>query len=161
MSEIRDAAITFESQSMILRKDKTSWVLGLRVHPDDMPRHILEAPLGTRFQCVLLEINDDETFVIPDEVRKGKKAVAIAGQMCREEMFQNWMLDNWMRDSNRVSVDPDAPVESVTAELLRNHLEIESRSDLLEDEQARDKFRELIKEYRNDTREGHLPGSDY
>ncbi len=54
------AAQSFESSLMILRKDKNGWVIGFSVHPDEAPRDLLDAPLGTRFQAVLFEIGDDE-----------------------------------------------------------------------------------------------------
>lgn len=150
MSNIRDAAQALECSLMILRKDKDGWVFGFRVHPNDAPRSLLDAPLGTRFQMVFFEIADDETFVVPEEVRKGKAAVATAGQMCREHSFQRWML-------NKAGMNEGG--EQDTANLLREYLNIESRSDLLEDENARENFRELIQEYRNETREGSLTRS--
>lgn len=155
MSNVRDAAQSLECSLMILRKDKDGWVFGFRVHPNDAPRSLLDASLGTRFQMVFFEIADDETFVVPEEVRKGKAAVATAGQMCREDQFQKWMLDKaglWKPDGGEF--------EQTTANLLREYLNIESRSDLLEDENARENFRELIQEYRDDTREGSFTRGD-
>ncbi len=154
MSNVRDAAQALECSLMILRKDKDGWVFGFRVHPNDAPRSLLDAALGTRFQMVFFEINDDETYVVPEEVHKGNKAVAVAGQMCREEKFQEWIL----RKSGMpkaVAMDYESEdMESVTANLLREHLGIESRSDLREDESARSSFKELILEYRHETRDG-------
>ena len=158
MSNLRDAAQSIECSLMILRKDKDGWVFGFRVHPDEAPRSLLDASLGTRFRIVFFEIADDETFVVPDEVRRAKKAVAISGQMCREVMFQKWILDK--AGLTIEGIDPE-DVESTVSRLLRNSLEISSRSELLENEKARDSFRELLREYKNETREGHLPGSDY
>ena len=148
MSNIRDAAQSLECSLMILRKDKDGWVFGFRVHPNDAPRSLLDASLGTRFQMVFFEIADDETFIVPEEVRKGVKAVSIAGQMCREEGFQGWMLEKagiWKKEG--------MDVESVTADLLREYLNIESRAELKVDEGARDNFRSLIEDYRNESRD--------
>ena len=44
-------------------------------------------------------------------------------------------------------------VESVTADLLREYLNIESRAELKVDEGARDNFRSLIEDYRNESRD--------
>jgi len=145
MSDTRDAAITFEAQSMILRKDKTGWVMGFRVHPDDLPGPILEAPLGTRFQCVLFQIDDNENIVVPEEVRKGRNAVAMAGQLCREEPFQKWLLK---------AIPTDVDTEVLTASTLSRRIGIDSRSELATDEVAREAFKSLVIQYRKETRDG-------
>jgi hypothetical protein len=144
---LNEAAIEFEAQSCITRKDKTGWVLGLRIHPDDLPKAVILAPLGARFRCVLFEIADDETITVPEEVRLGKRAVAAAGQLCREPAFQNWILS----DCPPLS-DDDA--ERMSAEALREHLGILSRSEIGEDEEAREAFTRLIETYRKETRDG-------
>jgi hypothetical protein len=54
----------------------------------------------------------------------------------------------------------DGEIEETTANLLREYLNIESRSDLLENENARENFRELIQEYRDETREGSFTRSN-
>ena len=147
MSDARDAAQAMECSLMILRKDKDGWVFGFRVHPDDAPRSLLDASLGTRFHAVMLEINDDETYVVPEDTRKGKIAVATAGQMCREEAFQNWMLKK-----GGVQRRDGMDIEEITAGLLRESLAIESRSDLAENADSRYIFRYLIMDYRHETR---------
>ena len=148
MSDARDAAQAMECSLMILRKDKDGWVFGFRVHPDDAPRSLLDASLGTRFHAVMLEINDDETYVVPEDTRKGKIAVATAGQMCREEAFQNWMLKK-----GGVQRRDGMDIEEITAGLLRESLAIESRSDLAENADSWEIFRDLIMEYRHETRD--------
>ena len=87
-----DSAQSFESSLMILRKDKNGWVIGFSVHPNEVPAALLDAPLGTRFQQVLFQIGDDENPVPTQENMDGKKAVAQAGQICRDTEFQSWLL---------------------------------------------------------------------
>ena len=149
MSDIRDAAQGLECSLMILRKDKDGWVFGFRVHPNEAPRSLLDSSLGTRFHIVFFEIADDETFVVPEEIRRASKAVSVAGQMCREESFQRWMMDK-----AGINVGPSTDSEGMTANLLREYLNIESRSELKVDSQARDNFRSLIEEYRRETVDG-------
>lgn len=151
----KDAAQSFESSLMILRKDKNGWVIGFSVHPDEAPSALLDARLGTRFQIVTFEIGDDEQPVVPQEVRSGKKAVAIAGEMCREEGFQGWLSERYGETVYGENILKGlGSVEDHTASLLRIELGIDSRSDLLENEEARDRFRTLIQEYRGETRDG-------
>jgi hypothetical protein len=154
---IKDAAQSFEGSLMIMRKAKEGWVFGFGVHPNDAPHGILDASLGTRFQCVLFEIDDNEEFIVPEDVQAGRKAVAIAGQMCREKSFQTYMSfkhDHICYEGVPSDGDQESFEENSTASRLRHDLGIESRSDLLRDKDAREKFRELILEFRSATRDG-------
>jgi len=155
VSEWGDAAQAFESSLMILRKDKNGWVIGFSVHPNDAPEALLDAPLGTRFQIVCFQIGDDEEPVIPEAVRTGKKAVAVAGEMCREKTFQDWLHSLAGEPTSlEGSWASDEVYEEHTAMLLRGELGIKSRADLLNDTKAQNRFRELIVEYRGKTRDG-------
>ena len=146
----KDAAQSFESSLMILRKDKNGWVIGFSVHPNDAPTALLEAPLGTRFRAVLFQIGDDEQPVILEEVREGKKAVAMAGEMCRNPDFQKfmWKYASYGASSNEGTKDQD-DYEEITASLLRGVLNIDSRSDLGTNTDAQMQFSALMEEYRN------------
>ena len=147
MSEIKDAAQSFESSLMILRKDKNGWVIVFSVHPNEAPQSLLTAPLGTRFQVVLFQIDDDESFVIPEDVRRGKKAVAIAGQLCREDSFQSWIGSKYAPQIG------DSVGESECVVILRGMLDIESRSELEFNTEAQDEFRSLIEKFREETKD--------
>ena len=146
---IEDSAISFEGKKIALRQSKDGMVLLVSIHPDDIPASVVMSRLGTRYQCVLFEIGDDENLVVPDEVRTGKKAVAVAGQICREESFQGWIL---RRAGIEImgTVDP----EPVAVESLKEELGIESRSELKENTLAQDQFRNLIIQYRKETADG-------
>ena len=154
---LTDAAQAFEGSLMIMRKDKAGWVFGLGVHPNDAPNGILQSPLGTRFHCVLFRIDDDETIIIPEEVRKGKKAVAIAGEMCRQEGFQSFMGSrhhrSWRGDPSWPEAGP-CYEEELAAFRLRREIGIDSRAELLGSEDARGKFKQIINEYRGSSEYG-------
>jgi len=123
---------------MGLRKDKNGWVVLVSVHPDDVPSPLLSASLGTRFQAVLFQVGDDEQPVVPEEVRAGEKATALAGELCRKISFQNFIIGD-SSPENR---------EEQAAESLRNELNIGSRSELSISQDARERFRNLLKSYR-------------
>lgn len=142
-----DSAQSFESSLMILRKDKNGWVIGFSVHPNEVPTALLEAPLGTRFRAVLFQIGDDEQPVILDEVREGKKAVAMAGEMCRSLEFQQFLWKYASKNESQIEEEDD--YEEVTASILRGVLEIDSRSDLNTDTEAQSRFKTLMDEYRH------------
>jgi hypothetical protein len=148
-SHIEDSAISFEGKKIALRQSKDGMVMLISIHPDDIPANVVMSRLGTRYQCVLFEIGDDENLVVPDDVRTGKKAVAVAGQMCREESFQNWLLSK-----HEAGKDGLVHPEQATIECLQSELGIESRSELKDNTLAQDQFRNLIIQYRKDTADG-------
>ena len=142
--EVKDAVISFEAKMIALRKKADGDELVLFIHLDEADRrHLWKLHLTTRFRCALVEIGDDEQPVIPEEVRVAAKAVAVAGQMCREQAFQAWVVSK-AESAEWIASGVD---EENAAGALKYLLEIESRADLASDEGARDEFRELIREY--------------
>ena len=142
-----DAARSFESSLMILRKDKNGWVIGFSVHPDDAPTDLLDAPLGTRFRAVLFQIDDDEQPVVkPAPVTKEgtgptefNEYVARAGKLCRDSKFQKFLLgDDWKDGEDN---------EPNTVSTLHELLGIDSRRDIGRYVGATDAFKELMVQY--------------
>jgi hypothetical protein len=146
MSDVRNAAQNFEGSLMILRKDKNGWVFGFSVHPSEAPNALLDAPLGTRFQCVLFQVGDNEEFVPIQESLDGKRAVAKAGELCRKDSFYSYLCD---LDAKFTGADTGV----TAAEMLRNYLDIDSRSELKTNVHAQDKFNELVSAYMEHTGE--------
>ena len=78
--------------------------------------------------------------------------------MCREKSFQTFL--SFRCGHFFVEPDPSEEYDQKTfdereaAARLRNYLDIDSRSDLLDDDEARAQFKELIIEYRLKTRDG-------
>lgn len=148
--EIRDAAQTFEGSLMILRKDKNGWVFGFSVHPSEAPSPLLDAPLGTRFQCVLFQIDDDESLIIPEEVRNAKIAVSDAGKLCRDQEFRAFVATKFYQFRPPEEMKINNPIdEEECAELLRKALRIKSRSELANNPEARDRFKQVVSEFYN------------
>ena len=145
-----EAAQSFECSLMILRKDTNGWVIGFSVHPNEVPESLLAAPLGTRFRTVLFQVGDDEKPVPVPGVRDGKKAVALAGKLCRKEAFQVWIL------KDRTALLGVAPTDSVDAEAqaadeLRDTLGIESRSELVGNTEASELFWKVVEEFNEES----------
>ena len=148
--EAKDAAQTFEGSLMILRKDKNGWVFGFSVHPSEAPSPLLDVPLGTRFQCVFFQIDDDESLVVPEEVRSGKRAVSDAGQFCRDEEFRSFIATKFYQFRPPEEMKINNPIdEEECAEILRKGLQIKSRSELATNPEARDRFKEIVSEFHN------------
>ena len=145
--EVKDAVETFEGSLLILRMAKEGWVVGFSVHPDEAPELLMESRLGTRFQVAVVQIGDDEEPTVPQpppkqEKGEGAKAVAVAGELCRNKSFQKWMiagLDFFGNDT-----------ESLAAQLLREDLNINSRSELVSNPEAREKLYTTIREWKKD-----------
>lgn len=146
LMEVKDAVISFEAKMIALRKKSDGDELVLFIHLDEEDRkHLWNVHLTTRFRCALVEIGDDEQPVVPEDVRVSKKAVSVAGQMCREEHFQKWIIskaESGPKDWVASSVD-----EENASEALKILLGIDSRSELGDNDVARDNFREIIREY--------------
>ena len=132
-----EAAQNFEGSLMILRKDKNGWVFGFSVHPSEAPTPLLDAPLGTRFQCVLFQVADNEEFVPNPE---GERAVAKAGELCRRKDFHNYLCE---LDGSLTGADKGVSA----SQMLRSYLKIDSRSELKSDHRARKEFNDLVSCY--------------
>ena len=88
-------------------------------------------------------LNDQDEPVVPKNKTDGEKAVAKAGLLCRERSFQLFMADKHDK--------PEWEIEGLeveeTAQLLRYDLNIQSRSELMDNKDAREKLEEIILEY--------------
>ena len=74
-------AICLEVKKDGLRQRQSGeWCLSLTVSALDMDRRITAAAMGTRFQAVLVEVNDDETPVDHVAMERDKVARPGAGQ---------------------------------------------------------------------------------
>lgn len=90
--QARANAISFEcKKDGLTQRQSGDWQLRFTVQAVDMDQRIATAPMGTRFQCVLVEINDDETPV--DHVAQDRDKwrvlgpVKQAGIRCKEPTF--------------------------------------------------------------------------
>ena len=137
MFDIESAALPFEAVKIAMRQDKNGIVLLLSVHPNDLPGALLLAPLGTRYQAVLVELSDQDEPVIPPENMEGKKAVSRAGQLCRNEQFQDWIFEEACSVAD--GTDPEESAASALCDLIG----IESRAELRDNEEARKIFAEI------------------
>src|SRR5262249_51157344 len=58
----RECAISFEvKKDGLTQRQSGDWQLRFTVQSVDMDNRLTQAPMGTRFQCVLVEVNDDES----------------------------------------------------------------------------------------------------
>lgn len=130
------------------------WSITLKANADDMQAAtvLMQAPMGTRYMAVLVEINDDETPVIqqpePKEPPKKTNYAQQAGIMCNQAGF--WRFLEGAYDLNCFEDDFEADIKTgFAASFTRRHCSVESRADLDTDLVAGEAFRLLKIDYDN------------
>ena len=95
----RAAAMQFEAKKHELRQlQNGEWKITFSIHPNEMPDPIMRATMGTRYQLVAVELDDDETPVVHEE-QNGKqrrrwgdlKPSQQAGIRCDDEAFRRFL----------------------------------------------------------------------
>lgn len=122
----RANAISFEiKKDGLQQRQSGDWVLRVTVQAIDMHQRIVNAPMGARFACVLVEINDDETAVNHKAEDRDKwRALGPtrqAGIRCKEPAFWAYLKEMHF---------PDVQNEHMAACVVRDHCGVGSRRDL-------------------------------
>ncbi len=141
--QMKRATINFESVKIAIRQDKNGYILTLAVHPNDIPDSLLRDWVGSRYQVAMVLLNDQDEPVVPKNKTDGEKSIAKAGLLCRERSFQLFMADKY----NRQECELEGHGEEETAQMIRYDLNIQSRSELMDNKEARAKLEEIIIEY--------------
>jgi hypothetical protein len=128
----RANAISFEAKKDGLQQRQSGdWQLRVTVSALDMDQRLATAPMGTRFACVLVQIDDDESPV--DHKARDRGAwrelgpTKQAGIRCKEPLF--WA---YLNEELHFSVSS----EQMAAEAVRAHCGIGSRRELASDQEA-------------------------
>ena len=137
--DVRAAQINCEAVKVSLMHNKDGYLLRLAIQPDDIPVELLRAKVGTRYQLVMVEVNDDETPKVPARKRKGDRLVVSAGMLCKQQKFWDYM------DYAGICSQPMSEQEAIHS--LYHYLNIESRSELAHPGEARDMFDGLKGEF--------------
>lgn len=126
--------IQFEGLKTGFRQNKDGYVLNLAIHPDDVPPELMKDFVGSRYMVVMVRLADDDTPMVRDESFPGDAAVKMAGILCRDPEFWDWLHQKEMLFEKN---------EKACAEFLYSYLGIESRKELKTDHEARDLFTRL------------------
>ena len=129
--------IQFEAIKTGLRQSKEGYNLTLAVHPDDLPDDLMKDFIGSRYMVVMVRVGDDEQPVVRDK-SDGEKAIAIAGMLCRDPVFWDYIKQNW---------DIDFDGENGAVNWLCDYLELTSRKDLKTNDRAVKLFLKLRKAF--------------
>lgn len=129
----------FEAVKIALKQDKTGYILTLNVHPDDLCEDILRDFVGARYQVVMVRLNGEERPINRD-AEYSRDAVRAAGILCRDPQFAQYLLD--IGQIFELS-------ESAVVAWLKEELDIQSRAELKENQQAAQKLQFVQQEYRS------------
>jgi hypothetical protein len=129
----------FEAVKVALKQDKTGYVLTLSLHPDEIPEELLRDYVGARYQVVMVRLNGSEQPMDRKEEFEGDRSIRIAGLLCRDPKFWKFLFD----DSQIFEED-----EESCTDWLRDYLNVQSRSELKTNEDARKRLDKIHKEYK-------------
>ena len=114
---------------------------------------------GQRLMVVMVEIGDDECPARPLEAptrpqtAKGGALARLAGQLCREPAFVEWLRDHepqqWRVEEERLAAMDEAPTnadEEVAAMVIRSLCGVQSRAELDSNAKAAQQFHLMIRE---------------
>lgn len=121
-------AISFEAKKDgLTQRQSGDWQLRLTVAGIDMNERVTQAPMGTRFACVLVEITDDETPVDHKTQERDKwralGATKQAGIRCNDPVFWAFLSEVMFKNAVKIAT------ENMAAICVREHCGVSSRSE--------------------------------
>lgn len=129
--------LQFEAVKMALKQDKNGYALTLSVHPDLVPDGLLRDFVGSRYQVVMVRINEEEQ-PMNREQELSRDYVRMAAILCRDKQFQKFLVE-----SNQVF---EADEESAVA-WLKDELGVSSRTDIPNNQTAVSRLLSIQKEF--------------
>lgn len=139
-----DYVLKFEAVKTSFRQTRDGYHLTLVLHPNDVPNELYTSWVGTRYQCVMVELNDQDRPVEREGVDEGRRAVATAAQLCRSANFQNYLGSLGVQTEEE---DYHHGPEAIAAMRLRNLCGVESRAELAHNKLARESLEALKQAY--------------
>ena len=130
--------LNFEAIKLGLKQSKDGFVLTLAVHPDEIPDALVRDFVGSRYQVVMVRLGDDDQPLSREGEFPGDHAVKMAGILCRDPEFWQWLNDREMLMEKN---------EKACTEWLTSYLFIESRKELKTNTEARDLFNQLKRSF--------------
>lgn len=127
----------FECVKVSLKQDSTGYILTLRVHPDELDENIMRDFVGARYMTVMVRLNEEER-PMNREAELAKDMVRISGMLCRDPQF-------WEFLSEAGGVIEKSEKEAT--EWLKDHLKVESRSDIAKSQVATEKMLGVKQEF--------------
>ena len=128
-------SIQFEAIKTGLRQNKDGYLLSLSIHPDDISDHLVRDFVGARYMVVMVRIGENEE---PMERQPVNKHISIAGMLCRDPQFWEFLFEQGLLLETS---------EKDATEWLKSYLNIESRSELKDNEEAQIALNKILVNY--------------
>ena len=148
MNEVRDMAFHFEAVKLGFGQAKDGITLKLSLHPDEVPKDLMLAKLGTRYMVAMVQIADDDTPQMAQHKLKVENAKRSAGILCEAERFQTWL--NMKGHADDIS-------KSSAEKAVRSLCGVKSRAEFSTNEEALNIFLKLRDEFQAAIRNGEVP----
>lgn len=132
--DYEDVSTKVECIKIAMNQDKTGYILKLSLNPADAPEELLRDLVGTRYLAVFVRLDGQDKPVASEITEEGKRAVALAGTLCGDEMFQEWLC---------ISGETDKYSEEAASVAMRRLLGVASRAELKTNAGARQKLKEI------------------
>lgn len=129
--------IQFEAVKISMNNTNHGLIFKMAVHPDDAPEKLIEDFNGSRYQVVMVKINDEEQPEDEFVQREIDRLKSSCGALCRNPKFQEWIL----RDSFTELSEENAVC------VLRQRLGITSRAEFSTNPQARLQFIQMREDF--------------
>ncbi len=143
MDNIRDAAMNFEAVKVSMSQDRNGIILRLNVHPNDCPPELHTDWVGTRYVVAMVRLNDQDEPETREEHQHIERLIASAGLLCRNPEFGKYMNDvGYINESDPVKL------EGAVTKAVREHCNIQSRSEFRDSPEARKKFEQLREDFK-------------
>jgi hypothetical protein len=130
--------LQFEAVKVALKQDKTGYVLTLCLQPDDIPEELLRDWVGSRYQVVMVRLNETEEPMNRQEEFAGAQAVKRAGMLSNDPSFGDYLVD-----IGQLHI----PDFELVVKWMRQHLGVQSRAALKTSVTARAKLDQLNMEF--------------
>jgi len=137
-TDFKDISTKVEVVKVGMRHTKDGHIFSMAINPHDTPAELMRDPVGQRYLAVLVRLNDQDEPVSSKENEDGKKAVALAGTLCHDASFQEWLA---------ATGEIDDMSEAAASVWLRKRLKVTSRKDLKVDDQARRRLDDVRAEF--------------
>jgi hypothetical protein len=129
--------LQFEAVKIAMKQDKTGIILTLNIHPDELPVDLMRDFVGARYQVVMVRLNDLDKPMSRD-AEYSRDPVRTAGILCRDKQFAQYLFDKEEIFEKK---------EEDVIEWLKGEVDIESRTELKEDQQKAKRFWAIYEEY--------------
>ena len=131
--------LQFEAVKIAMKQDKTGIILTLNIHPDELPIDLMRDFVGARYQVVMVRLNDANKPMSRD-AEYSRDPVRTAGILCRDKQFAQYLYSKEQIFEMK---------EDDVIEWLKSELDIESRTELKEDQQKAKRFWAINEEFQS------------